>query len=215
MKFKNIPNSSHLVPTNKFFNFIIGLLSRIFKKSFRMVWDSRSVAVNGVIILFKHGNPIPYVLASIRGPKAADYTGSMNLVAGYLDRNEDGTQALYREAWEETGLDLKTLAYPERDSDCIWSEIIANNLEQPWHVKTDPYENRQNISLRYGIAIVLKEGQDLPLLSLSNNEVHGEVEYAEWLPVNQIDNYIWAFGHDKVIKNYLSKIDHLDKAFCK
>jgi hypothetical protein len=82
-------------------------------------------------------------------------------------------------------------------------------LEQPWHVKTEPDENRQNISLRYGVAVQMRDSV-LPALSLENNEVEGEVENAMWLPVNELDQYQWAFDHDKVIKEYLVKIgDHI------
>jgi len=190
MKFNNRPNSSHKVGD-------------------RIIWESRSVAVNGVVILYLPDNPVPYVLVSSRGPKAADYQGYMNLIAGYMDWDESGPEALYREAWEEVGVDLKSLVYPEKEKDCLWSEIISNNIDQPWHVKTEPDENRQNISLRYGAAFRTKESV-LPELSLENNEVEGEVEHAVWLPVNEIDQYQWAFDHDKVIKEYLVKIgDHI------
>ncbi|RPH38637.1 MAG: NUDIX hydrolase, partial [Burkholderiales bacterium] len=182
MEFKSRPNKAHHIGD-------------------RIVWESRSVAVNGVVILYLPDNPVPYVLASRRGPKAADYHGCMNLLAGYMDWDESGPEALYREGWEEVGIDLKSLVYPEKDNDCLWSEIISNNIEQPWHVKTEPDENRQNISLRYGVALRMKDSV-LPELSTENNEVEGEVDFAEWLPVNEIGDYIWAFGHDKVIKEY-------------
>jgi 8-oxo-dGTP pyrophosphatase MutT (NUDIX family) len=208
MEFKNRPNTAHIVFKSKFVNAIIKFFSKLFKKSTRLVWESRSVAVNGVVIIFLPDNPIPYVLVSKRGPAAADYRGLMNLIAGYMDWDESGPEALYREAWEEVGIDLKSMVYPEKDKDCLWNEIISNNIEQPWHVKTEPDENRQNISLRYGAAFRMKESV-LPELSLENNEVEGEVEHAEWLPANQIDQHQWAFDHDKVIKEYLVKIgDH-------
>lgn len=190
MEFNNRPNTAHKVGD-------------------RIVWESRSVGVNGVVILYVPGEKVPYVLVSKRGPKSADYQGYMNLIAGYMDWDESGPEALYREAWEEVGIDLRGLAYPEKYDDCLWSSIISNNLEQPWHVKTEPDENRQNISLRYGLAVRMK-ANILPALSLENNEVEGEVEHAGWLPVNEIDQYQWAFDHDKVIKDYLVKIgDHI------
>lgn len=190
MKFNNRPNTAHKVGD-------------------RVVWESRSVAVNGVVILYVPGEKVPYVLVSKRGPKAADYQGYMNLIAGYMDWDESGPEALYREAWEEVGIDLKGLAFPQKYEDCLWSRIISNNLEHPWDVKTEPDENRQNISLRYGLAIQMKDSV-LPELSLEHNEVEGEVEHAGWLPVNEIDQYQWAFDHDRVIKEYLVKIgDHI------
>lgn len=171
-------------------------------------WNSRSVAVNGVIIIYLPGHASPYVLASRRGPNAADFRGRLNVIAGYLDWNETGPEAMVREAWEEVGINLTDLAYP-RDEDSIWYGITDNSLQTPWAVNTDPALNHQNISLRYGIAIKLKDSK-FPDLSLDNNEVEGEVSEAWWMPVHEIDNYLWAFDHDDVIKEYLVKInDHI------
>lgn len=171
----------------------------------QIVWESRSVAVNGVVIIFLPNYPVPFVMAAERGPKAADNRGKWNLIAGYLDWDETGTEALYREAWEEVGLDLRSMAYPERDKDSIFYDVIANNLEDPWHVQTDPFaSNHQNVSLRYGLILALKEAK-FPDISLDNNEVEGEVGQAFWMPVNEIDKYDWAYNHDKVIKDYLAR----------
>ena len=162
-----------------------------------MFWESRSCASNLVVLISTLKNPHLHVLASKRGPKAADFSGKWNLVAGYIDWDESGADAAIRECWEETGLDLVSLLNTQK--------ILNEDLTQPWHVKTDPSANRQNISLRYGVRI--KSGNPLfPILSLENNEVVGEVESATWMPVDEIDNYEWAFGHDQVIKDYLKKI---------
>jgi len=192
MKFTNRPNKIHKIGD-------------------RLVWESRSVAVNGVIIIYMPVHEAPYVLASRRGPNSADYQGMMNVVAGYLDWDETGTQALYRETWEEVGLDLQEFAYPEKNGQdsAPWYEIIRNDLDQPWHVKTLPSANRQNVSLRYGFACKMKTSK-FPDLSLSNNEVEGEVSEAWWLPVNEIGLHQWAFGHDELVKEYLVKCgDHI------
>ncbi len=176
------------------------------------VWKSRSVAVNGVVIIFIPNHDIPYVLASRRGPNAADFQGDMNVIAGYLDWDETGDEALVREAWEEVGINLTEFAYPEVDEDSPWHSMIDNSLLIPWEVNTDPALNHQNVSLRYGLAVVLKESK-WPDLSLVNNEVEGEVSEAWWMPVNEIKNYKWAFDHDVVIKDYLARIGHLGSIF--
>jgi 8-oxo-dGTP pyrophosphatase MutT (NUDIX family) len=168
----------------------------------RLVWESRSVAVNGVVIVWRNGNDIPYVLVSERGPNAADFQGKMNVVAGYLDWDETGTEAFYREAWEECGLNIPKLLKETSPLDV--------HLDQPWHVKTNTDENRQNVSLRYGCNLLL-DSIVLPPLTLDNNEVEGEVSEAFWLPVNKIDDYEWAFNHDELIKDYLKKINAYDK----
>lgn len=177
------------------------------------IWESRSVAVNGVIVLYLFlpasvsSNFRTYVLTSKRGPNAADHQGKYNLVAGYLDWDEDGRQALVRETWEETGLDLEAIL------DDPSYTIMESNLDSPWHVKTDPSANRQNVSLRYGVKIFSRK-QSLPALSVENNEVVGEVEEPKWMLIDDIDKYEWAFGHDKVIKEYL-RVDELGSIFLK
>jgi len=163
----------------------------------KLVWESRSTAVNLVVLMtpIKNMKDIR-VLVAQRGPKAADCQGFYNLVAGYLDWDENGTEAAVRECWEETGLNLIELCWSEG------IQIISNNLNQPWHVKTDPSANRQNISLRYGLKLLTKG--EFPDLNTDNNEVVGEVENPQWMPIEEIPNYQWAFDHDQVIFDYLA-----------
>jgi len=184
IKFKNIPNKCHEIFENG-------------KK--RLIWESRSVAVNCVVILLDKRKNL-FVLASKRGPKAADFQGKLNIVAGYLDWNESGTEAIYRETWEECGLNLPAL------SKSILSNVINNNILNPWKIKTEPIENKQNISLIYGI-VISYNSDELPILSLKYNEIEGEVEKAWWMPIFDIDNYEWAFSHNHVIKDYLNLIN--------
>lgn len=189
MIFKNKPNKCHTV---------------IEKGKERIVWESRSVAVNLVVIAIVKAKPgqsreyDPFVLVSKRGPKAADFQGKLNIVAGYLDWDETGPEAAFREAWEECGINIPEFVKQN------YSSVILNHLNQPWHVKTEPDENRQNISLRYGVALRCDE---LPTLTLKNNEIEGEVEDAWWMSINNIDDYEWAFNHDEVIKDYFKKFD--------
>ena len=164
----------------------------------RLVWESRSVAVNGTIIVsIKFSGP--YVLVSRRGKKAADYHGLMNVVAGYLDWDETGKEAFFRETWEECGLDLEKLIEENKVL------ITESHIEQPWHVETNPSASRQNVSLRYGVHINIDDDK-LPELSLENNEVEDEVESCWWMPIDEIDKHEWAFKHDDVIKSFLFHI---------
>ena len=175
MKFKNRPNPFHKIGD-------------------QIIWESRSTAVNLVVLMVRNFYSDPYVLVSKRGPKAADYQGYYNVIAGYLDWDETGSEAVIRETWEECGLDLSEIMKE--------NTILRSNLDQPWNVKTDPASNRQNVSLRYGVKI-LTHKDNLPLLNTENNEIEGEVEDPQWMPINRINNYKWAFDHDLLIKEYI------------
>jgi 8-oxo-dGTP pyrophosphatase MutT (NUDIX family) len=159
----------------------------------RIVWESRSVAVVCVIVLLK--NNVPYILVSKRGPKSPDFIGKMNLVAGYLDWDENGRQAVTRECWEETGFDLNGFVNFKR--------IFATHLENPWQVSTTPKNNLQNVTLRYGKIFKVDDDAELPKLTTAHNEVEGETEDPMWMPFEDILDYEWAFDHDKVIKQYI------------
>lgn len=197
MKFYNKPNPVHIIFKSKFLNKILAFINKIFKRSTRLVWESRSVAANLVVLIQTLKDPVIHILVSKRGPNAADFQGKMNLVAGYLDWNESGAEAAVRECWEETGLDLVGIMQTHK--------VLNEDLSQPWHVKTDPKANRENISLRYGVRIKYSN-PSLPALNVENNEVPGEVEDPMWIPITDIDKYEWAFGHDGVIKDYLKKL---------
>lgn len=180
MKFKNKPNIEHKIDG-------------------RTVWESRSVAVVGIILIYRNLNP--YVLISKRGPNAADFQGKWNLIAGYLDWNETGYEALVRETWEEVGFDLdKHFKKCKNDE----TKFLSSNLKQPWAVNTSPNINRENVSLRYGVSFQIGTNEDFPILTTEHNEVDGECEEPMWLSLydENLKNYEWAFDHDQVIEDY-------------
>lgn len=164
----------------------------------KKIWASRSAAVAGVIFVWKKSDELPYVLSSKRGPKSADFRGMMNCCCGYIDWNESATEAMIRETWEEVGLNIKEIL--ESDVD------IINNMNQPWFVASEPTQNLQNITLRFGMCFDLDDDKPLPELTTEHNEVVGEVEDPQWIPFDQIDNYEWAFGHNQVINDYMDHI---------
>lgn len=160
-----------------------------------VVWDSRSVAVAGVIFAWKENEIYPHVLISKRGPKSADFIGKWNCVCGYLDKDESGSDAIIREIWEEVGLNIVRIMSSDRD--------IVEHIEQPWFVNHKPDENRQNVTLRFGICFGIEENEEFPNLTTKYNEHVGEVSDPKWVRFEDIDNYEFAFGHDKIIKEYL------------
>lgn len=170
--FKNKPNKSHEINGKR-------------------VWESRSVAVNAVIII--EYNDELYVLMAQRGEGAADNQFKWNVPSGYLDNNETGPEAADREVWEETGFDITTINKIKSD------DVVANFLEQPWFVNTDPSANRQNVSLRYGVFFRTKK---LPMLTDIFSEPK-EIADLKWEKIENIDKYDWAYGHDKVIGQFI------------
>ena len=175
MKFKNIRNTPHNIND-------------------RIIWESRHVTVVGIIILYMDSKI--YVLASTRGPNAMSENGKMNLVVGFLDWNETTSEAVIRECWEETGFNVP--AYMKK------YKIKLNNITEPWSINSDPNRHKsQNVSFRYGVILEASSNAKLPLLSVVNNEIVGEIENPIWLPIGDIDKHIWAFNHDELIKLYM------------
>ena len=147
----------------------------------RTVWLSRSVAVVGLISA-KVQNEL-YVLGCLRGD-AVDNSGKMCLVCGYLDWDETGHEAVVRETWEEANLNL----------------LNYGINPYPVYVNTNPKDdNLQNITLYYNVNIIQKT---LPKVS-NVNCAPGEIDNTFWIPIDEIDNYEWAFNHKNRIKELI------------
>ena len=111
----------------------------------RKVWLSRSLAVVGVIII-NHK-----FLMVKRGTGCPDEVGKWVLPCGYVDWNETLKEAMYRETYEETGINLievrnyaneigYNLMLDENDS-------FNSNEGMPIYVRSDPNrDKKQNIS---------------------------------------------------------------------
>lgn len=142
-------------------------------------WFSRSVA-SAIFVYCKDSNGDWYVLASERGEDAADFRGFWNCCCGYLDYNETTKQCALRELYEETGVYL--------DEESINFIGYEDSVEA----------NRQNITFRFAAFIDNAVIDDFTF-SKKNNEGK-EVGEIKWIKLSDVDNYIWAFGHDKRIK---------------
>lgn len=152
-----------------------------------IVWDSRSCAV--VAHIYTYYNEELYVLAIKRG-EHGDAKGLWCLPCGYLDWNENLKEARNREVFEETNLDLTKY----KNIDNIFSE------DQPFHVYTNPDENRQNIAMHVGFVHELAYLPDVSNVNAS----YKEVDEVKWLSANDIiklsDSKQWAFNHDEKLK---------------
>jgi len=169
----------------------------------KKVWISRSPALVGVIIAEIEGKR--YVLVGKRGKGAADNKGLWNVPCGYLDWDENGYDGICREIYEETGLYLPDIINEKVNG------IYVNDsyMEQPFFVNTDPKENRQNVSLSYGLYFTCDK---LPELTTEFSEPD-EVAEVKWLEIENIESYDFAFDHDKRIYYFIDKLNEYDLPF--
>jgi ADP-ribose pyrophosphatase YjhB (NUDIX family) len=155
------------------------------KETGREYWISRSVAILGIVkAIDKNGNK--YILAEQRGSGTPDpeYIGCWCLPCGYLDFDETCKQGISREVREETGVNI----HPEN-----FELIEINDV---------PYEDkRQNITFRFRVEL---EGyiDDFELTDRFSET--NEVMNIKWINLKEINNYKWAFNHEKIIKKYYS-----------
>jgi len=155
----------------------------------REIFHPRSVAIVATIIIKTDENL--YVLMNQRGTGTPDFQGLWNMPCGYLDWDESATEAVYREVYEETGVNLPELLENNK--------VLKTDLEQPWYTNHLPDSNRQNITLRFG-AIV--ETDKLPHLTNEYSEPD-EVSDLRWIKLDNVENYECAFNHPKILEDYV------------
>lgn len=154
----------------------------------RGFWVSRSCAVVGIVICKIDKNY--YVLINKRG-NSMSHSGKYNLCCGYLDWNESGSQALVREVFEETGVNINYIKNHFK--------LIYNFTKEPKYINTNPSDNAQNISLTYGLIFE----SDRLLNTTSEHCEEGEVDDIKWLNIKYLENIDFAFNHDKKVKKFL------------
>lgn len=126
-----------------------------------------------------------YILANKRGAETTEFKNAWNLPSGYLNWDETGEQGAIRETYEETGVQIPLTSVFEFEH------------------STSPFENRQNVIFRYA-AYVPSEFLYYNFKPMDEKEVSEVL----WIHEDDVDNYEWAFHHDKVIKRLLHKIHH-------
>ena len=144
-------------------------------------WISRSVGVVGYIFCLDGGKLL--VLANKRGKGTPDFQGYWNCPCGYLDYDETTRQACAREIAEETNL-----------------YVNPDNL-QLFDVEDDPSANRQNVTFRYWhFSPIWYKGQTV----YAKGQEKDEVAEVKWIPIDEIDDYQFAFNQEKTIKKIVS-----------
>lgn len=143
-------------------------------------WVARNIAALVMVIGYDKNNN-SYILANKRGPNTPDpeFRGCWCMPCGYLDYNETIKEAAAREVFEETGVKLN-----------------PNNLILFYINDIPEDDKRQNVTFRYRCTV--KEPIEDIKLTDKNSEDE-EVSGIKWVPVNKVNNYKWAFNHDKII----------------
>lgn len=159
------------------------------------VWNSRSVAVVGMILM-RHEGEI-YVLIGKRGEALPNEVGKYCMPCGFLDFDETCEEAVVREVYEETGLNLNKLTKSYT--------VVYDHLHFPWRINSEPDNKVQTVSMHYAICLEIEKGMgELPELNLDNNIDPTEVSEIKWVNINKLNEYDFAFGHDKVIRIFVN-----------
>lgn len=134
-------------------------------------WISRSISVEGFIFTLDNGIR---VLANKRGKGCPNNTGKWNCPCGYLDYDETTEQACMREIKEETNL-----------------TIDPSFLNFLW-IDSEPKGEKQNISIAYWS---FKPTYAFQTITGGFAEPD-EVDDVEWISLDELDKYDWAFDHE-------------------
>lgn len=174
--------------------------NQLIQQNDRDYWISRSVAVVCILMIIK--NKKPHFLIEKRS-KNMDAPGLWCVPSGYLDWNEDAKECLRREVFEETTIDLE-------DDEFEKSIIYKDNPTVPFFVKTHPGENRQNVTLNYAYAILYNDQ-----IENATKIVNDEIDEIKLISLNKLEQYNWAFEHDKRIISAYNHMYALDNPFIK
>lgn len=151
-------------------------------KDGKMYWVHRAIAVSAFVFKSDIDNNW-YILANKRGKGTPDFQGYWNCPCGYLDWEETLAEACAREVKEECGIDIPA------------SKFIQFAINDSMDA------NLQNVTIRHYVS--LAEGRDNTDIGIGTEGEKDEVEEVKWIPVTEISQYKWAFGHDKVIKKLM------------
>lgn len=148
------------------------------------LWSGRYCCVAGFIFSHANGDNVK-VLAVKRGQDCPDFRGMWCCPCGFLEADETGEEGIVRETWEETGYE-----FPIRDFELLY-------------VETDPMIcNKGHVTIMYGYVIPQHQINDY--LDEDWLPFEGESAEVQWIPVDEISKYDWAFGHNKIINELMA-----------
>lgn len=174
------------------------------KETGKKYWISRSMAVHGILLIHDTPRDQKFLLVEKRGPGCPDEIGKWANPTGYLDWDETLKEALYREVWEEMGLDLGKL------ENCNISLVGYFD---------DPTKENQNVTLRFRVDLEYSEIR--PLLmdgtinpnTASRGGEKGEVSSIHLFRLSPrkglVDPKLFAFNHGELINKLIRKYNNL------
>ena len=165
------------------------------------IWDSRSVALVGMIIALHEGEQ--YVILGKRGKASPNEVGRFCMPCGYLDKNETCEEGVVREIYEESGLNVYDIMKKY--------EIIHDQMNFPWKINSIPDGELQNVSMHYSLyfstkANIHRDVARLPELTFENNAVEDEVEVIKWVNINDLNQYDICFNHESTINVFVNSL---------
>lgn len=139
-------------------------------------WISRSVVVI-CLIIWKNKFLI------VRRGNHVIQTGKWCLPCGYLDYNELVEECAIREIWEESGIDIRQ---------------YTHELKLDYINSSPDHTRNQDIGFHY---IVEMKSDELPKIDLTVVDFN-ETTDAKWIDLDELNNFVFAFNHDKKILKY-------------
>jgi len=167
-------------------------------KDDKKVWASRSVAVIGEVVCCidtPKGREV-YILMIKRGKACPNEVGKWCLPCGYLDWDEDAADAVKRETWEETGINIDSVI---TDAKVVLCNFLS--YRQPWLVMSEPDKDEfQNVCLHFGLAVRM---ESLPIITGQAGGEKDECEEISWVNVEEVKSLDVCFNHKERITEFL------------
>lgn len=147
-------------------------------------WVSRSVALCSLIAVTDEVGGV-YIVAEKRGAGCPDENFKWCMPCGYIERNgETGQEGIAREVFEETGLEIGHERF----------EMVAVSYG---------HAPRYNITHFFVSLIEDMKVDDVTAKFNSSHSEPDEIAELKCIPLNELDNYEWAFGHRQLIDKLL------------
>ena len=155
-----------------------------FQKDGKTYWYSRAIVCVSAVFC-KDSNYNIYVLANQRGTATDKEVGKWNMPVGFLDFNETCAQCASREIFEETGVRVD------------WKSLKLHSIN------SNPDDGSQDVGFRYYTTL---PGTIDNYPTDTRNQEKNEVVTAQWINIQELDNYTWAWNHRELIQRIGTKM---------